>query len=82
MADDKVELKSSIFASLANGALVANAFAITPTGVAGDATDRVIYESDTGFVFFDADGAGGAAGVRFAVLTAGLAMVATEFVVA
>ncbi len=82
VADDKIELKSSIFTGLANGALIANAFAINATGVAGDATDRVIYESDTGFLFFDADGAGGAAGVKFAVLTAGLAMVATEFAVA
>ena len=81
VADDKIELKSAIFTGLLNGALDPTAFAINSTGLAGDASDRIIYESDTGFLFFDADGFGGAAGIKFAVLTAGLAMVSPEFVV-
>lgn len=82
VADDKIELKSSIFTGLLNGALDPTAFAINATGLAGDASDRVIYQSNTGFLFFDTDGLGGATGIKFAVLTAGLAMVSTEFVVA
>ena len=82
VADDRIELKSSVFTGLLTGALAPAAFAINTTGLAADASDRIIYESDTGFLFFDADGLGGAAGIRFAELTAGLAMVSTEFVVA
>ena len=82
MADDTIELKSSIFTGLVNGALLANAFKANTTGLASDDTDRIIYEKDTGILFFDADGTGAIAGIRFAILTADLVMDATEFQVA
>ncbi len=41
---------------------------------AGDASDRFIYNQNTGALFFDADGIGGAAQVKIATLSAGLAM--------
>ena len=82
VADDTIELKSSIFTGLVNGALLANAFKANTTGLASDDTDRIIYEKDTGILFFDADGTGAIAGIRFAILTADLVMDATEFQVA
>ncbi len=82
VADDKIQLKSSIFTGLANGALLADAFKANNTGLANDDSDRIIYEKDTGFLFFDADGTGAIAGIKFAILTANLVMVSTEFEVA
>ena len=74
VADDMIELDSAIFTGLAAGALNPLAFASNATGVAVLGTDRIIYQSTTGSLFFDADGVGGAAGTKFATLTAGLAL--------
>ena len=81
VADDTIRLDDAVFAGLVNGVLAASAFAANITGNAGDATDRVIYETDTGRLFFDGDGVGGAARVQFAVLTAGLALTNADFLV-
>ena len=53
---------------LATGTLAAAAFRIG--AAAADASDRIIYNDDTGALFFDQDGTGGAAQVRFATLDA------------
>ena len=61
----------------ADGALGANAF---HTGSAAhDADDRIIYDSATGQLFFDADGSGGGAAVQFATLSPGLGLTASDF---
>jgi len=78
-ADDRLFLDDAAFAGLASGALVEGAF---HTGAAAaDADDRIIYNSATGVLLFDADGVGGAAAVQFATLSPGLAMTASEFTV-
>jgi len=46
-----------------------------------DASDRIIYNSGTGAVFYDADGTGGGTQVQFATISTGLAMSAGNFVV-
>ena len=72
-----------MFAGLAAGALAAAAFATNLTGLATTTLQRIIYESDTGDLWFDADGSGaGATRVRFADLAGGLAgMTQSEFTV-
>ncbi|WP_442577697.1 hypothetical protein ACSBOB_19230 [Mesorhizobium sp. ASY16-5R] len=51
-------------------------------GAAGDSNDRIIYETDTGELCYDADGNGGAAAaIHFATLSAGLSLTHADFVV-
>ncbi|MDQ6437212.1 calcium-binding protein [Mesorhizobium sp. LHD-90] len=80
VADDQIELDDAIFSALGPGALGASAFKdniLAPR----DADDRIIYNSNTGSLFYDADGLGGAAAVKFAILSTGLALTAADFVV-
>ena len=81
MAADTICLKVTVFAGLATGTLGASAFAANLTGIAADALDRVIYETDTGRVYFDADGNGAGARVHFATLTANLSLTNADFFV-
>ena len=79
--DDTIWLEDSIFAGLAPGALDAAAFAANVAGEATTADHRVIYDTDTGGLFFDADGNGVGGRVMFAVLATGLEMTAADFLV-
>ena len=79
VADDTVLLDNAVFTGLADGALAAGAFA---TGAAAsDADDRILYNSATGALLFDADGLGGVAAVQFATLSAGLSLTSADFLV-
>ncbi|MEQ1951725.1 cadherin-like domain-containing protein [Mesorhizobium yinganensis] len=79
---DKIHLDDAIFAALGGlGALDVSAFKDTATGVK-DADDRIIYNSDTGALAYDADGSGTAfANVRFATITGSPLLTAADFVV-
>lgn len=75
---DKILLDDAIFSALGGlGALNANAFRIG-TGAA-DGSDRIIYNSTTGQLFYDADGNGAGAAVAFAQLSAGLSLTVSDF---
>ncbi|NGN43476.1 hypothetical protein G6N74_20605 [Mesorhizobium sp. CGMCC 1.15528] len=76
-ADDTIRLDDSVFAGLSLGKLAASAFHVGTS--AHDASDRIIYNKTTGDLWFDKDGLGGAAAVKFATLTPGLALSAGEF---
>ncbi len=78
---DTIELESAIFTGLANGTLTAAAFRLNATGLAEDATDRIMYDSATGNLYFDADGNGAGARVQFAVLDSGLALTTLDLLV-
>ena len=78
---DTVQLANAIFIGLANGELIAAAFMANATGLAGDASDRIIYETTTGNLFFDADGTGAGSRVQFAVINPGLSLTNADFFV-
>ena len=63
----------------ATGVLASGAFWIG--SAAHDADDRIIYNPNSGALFFDKDGTGGSAAVRFATVSAGLSMTNNDFVV-
>ena len=79
---DRIMLENAVFIGLGAGPLLASAFSSSIDGFATDATDRIMYETDTGFLWFDQDGsAGGFARIRFGDLAGSLGMTAGEFVV-
>lgn len=79
VVDDTIRLENAVFDRLAAGTLPAAAFHIG-TG-ASDAADRVIYDSGSGALFYDADGTGAGASVQFTQLSTGLALQASDFLV-
>ena len=62
---------------LGTGILAADAFRVGTTAI--DASDRIVYNDDTGALFFDQDGNGAAAKVQFATVDDGLAMSNLDF---
>ena len=79
VVDDTMRLDNTYFTGLIEGVLAADAFRANTNGLATDSTDRIIYETDTGKVFFDADGNGSGAGVLFATLNPSLAVSSLDF---
>jgi Ca2+-binding RTX toxin-like protein len=78
-AADRVELDQTIFKGFgAAGLLPANAF--FAGAAAHDATDRIIY-NPAGSLFYDSDGTGPAAAVRFAELSGDPALTNNNFLV-
>ncbi|MEA3015101.1 MAG: hypothetical protein QOD42_3646 [Sphingomonadales bacterium] len=77
---DKIGLDDSTFAGIGTpGAFNANAFVIGTA--AGDADDRIIYDSATGRLFYDLDGNGIAAAYQFATLAGAPVLAASDFAV-
>ncbi|RVG88661.1 calcium-binding protein [Sinorhizobium meliloti] len=82
VSDDVMWIDDAIFTGVVGtGALTAAQFVSNTTGLAEDADDRIIYQSDTGNLFYDADGDGAGGSVHFATLTANIAITAGDFVI-
>lgn len=76
-AEDFIILENAIFSGLQRGRLNNSAF---HTGTeAHDSTDRIIYDDQTGALYFDTDAMGGAVAQQFAQLTAGLSLQNSDF---
>jgi Ca2+-binding RTX toxin-like protein len=82
VADDTIQLENAFFTALGTtGVLAVGALQINNSGLASEADDRIIYEADTGNLFYDADGVGGVAGILFGKMTADLPLTNLDFVV-
>jgi Ca2+-binding RTX toxin-like protein len=68
-AGDKISLASSVFNALLPGTL-SNAQFLSASGAnaAQDSDDRIIYDPDSGALYYDADGLGGVSAVQFAMV--------------
>lgn len=78
--DDTIQLDNAVFATLGRaGQLLSSAF---HTGrAAHDASDRIIYDRASGALYYDVDGTGRAAQVKFAQLSSDLALTKADFLV-
>ncbi len=76
---DKFVLDDAIFDGLGLGALPASVFHVGPA--ATDEDQRIIYDSTTGSLYYDADGSGGGAAILFAVVSPGTTIIASDFIV-
>ena len=76
---DRIALDDAVFAGLTPGALPQGAFAVGSS--AQEADDRILYNPQTGQLFFDADGSGAGAAVLFAIVTPGTGLSPSDFMV-
>lgn len=80
VSEDSIRLSPTIFANVGpNGRLAEAAFAIG--SVADQADDRILYDSVSGALFYDADGNGGGVAIQFSSITPGLALSYADFVI-
>lgn len=77
---DTIWLENAIFTKLVGtGTMSGVQFYASTAGVAHDKDDRIVYQTDTGKLFYDADGNGAGVAVQFATLSKGLALTAADF---
>ncbi|MEY9324248.1 Ca2+-binding RTX toxin-like protein [Sinorhizobium fredii] len=82
VANDTIRLENSVFTAIVGtGALTAAQFVKNTTGLAADASDRIIYESDTGKLFYDSNGNAAGGSVHFATVSTNLGITAADFFV-
>ena len=82
-ADDAILLSHNIFSNLGqtSGVLASGAFFASATGLAHDASDRIIYNTTTGVLTYDENGNGLGGGVEFAVLAGAPLITSNDFLV-
>lgn len=81
VADDTILLGKTQFTTLTLGALTTAAFVANTDGTAADASDRVIYETDTGNLYYDSDGTGRGGRLLICTLDANLVLTAADFLI-
>lgn len=82
VADDTILLDIRQFAGIgAQGVLSFGAFLSSAGGIAQDAADRIIYDTDDGGLYYDADGSGSGAAIQFALLSRNLGLSADDFII-
>ena len=77
--DDTVWLDNAIFTKVgSNGSLKSGAFWTNNTGKAHDRDDRIIYDKDSGVLYYDADGTGSGKAVAFTTISKNLLMTSKD----
>ncbi|WP_315975114.1 cadherin-like domain-containing protein [Microvirga yunnanensis] len=80
VVDDTIRLDNAVFTKVgANGALKSSAFWTNTTGKAHDRDDRILYDKDSGVLYYDPDGTGSAARVAFATISKNLGLTYKDF---
>jgi serralysin len=82
-AQDTIQLENSIFTKFGTGttgAINPAYFKMNTTGVAQDSNDYIVYETDTGKLFYDANGSAAGGSVQFALLQPNLVLTGADYV--
>lgn len=81
--EDRITLDQALFGGSppARGPLDPELFAANADGAAAEAHDRLVYDTDSGELWFDADGSGAGAAVLLATLRGAPALAAADFVI-
>jgi Ca2+-binding RTX toxin-like protein len=82
VADDRFLLSDAIFTTVNTGILASGYFRSNTSGLAQDANDHIIYETDTGELYYDSDGNAAGGSVLFAKIAVGLSLTYADFSVA
>ncbi|MFT3953323.1 MAG: calcium-binding protein [Piscinibacter sp.] len=78
--DDRFLLENAVFTKFTStGQISAANFRASTSGTAADSNDYLLYDTDSGQLFYDADGNGAGARVLFAVVTVGTTIIASDF---
>jgi Ca2+-binding RTX toxin-like protein len=77
---DKMRLENAIFTTV-GADLASNEFLASTSGAATTSTQRILYDTTDGRLYYDPDGNGAQARIHFATLSAGLALDHLDFVV-
>ncbi len=78
--DDTVRLENAIFTHITGTRTLTSAqFYKSAAGVAHDGSDHIIYETDTGKLFYDSNGSAAGGSVHFATISKDLALTAADF---
>lgn len=81
-AADTIVLENAVFGAIAGtGVLTPGQFVRNTTGLAHDGNDRIVYESDTGRLFYDSNGSAAGGNHLIAVLAPNLALTHLDFLV-
>ncbi|WP_170303904.1 calcium-binding protein, partial [Reyranella soli] len=79
---DTIVLDNAIFTAITGtGTLTSAQFVANTSGTAQDASDRIVYETDTGKLFYDNNGNAAGGATQFAQLAAGLALTNNDFLI-
>ncbi|MFB2553508.1 M10 family metallopeptidase C-terminal domain-containing protein [Ensifer soli] len=80
---DVIALDDAVMAGIGfvGGVLQVSAFAANVDGLARDVSDRIVYDTDSGRLFYDANGSLAGGRVQFAMLAASPALSHTDFLV-
>jgi serralysin len=81
---DLIKLDITVFAALASAVgspLSAPEFEANTAGAADDALDRIIYDTDSGALYYDTDGNGAAPAIQFALLAGAPSLGAGDFII-
>lgn len=83
VADDTIQLDNAFMPALGatTGVLAATKFVANTTGLATTTAQRLVYDTDDGRLYYDADGSGAAARILLATMTKHLALTNADFVV-
>ena len=79
--NDLIELDHAVFAGLTMGLLAEASFLSNDTGLADNSLTQIIYETDTGNLYFDVDGNGPGTSIRFATLSPNLILTGADFLI-